>query len=274
MITDTDSLLHYDVEEFGKAGFVVPNPGNDPVTMNETIHDLVSIIGQQILAMNSTADRDMHTPPDISLIRDLHKAFVRIRHIVSTRVVQNGEDAFRSEHNSPEEKVFLVFPTPYMKTRNRWIKRYTSLMLCLCSELMQHTESRREFDISPRVAKVVKGYMDRMYYDIATDLFNKPKEAAKADSFLLTEEDFAAWNWDEWMVDTEHIQPVVHSRFVFTEDQLAVLTAGIPATRLPMLKPIAGSGRQGGDSGIPNDETDPAADGDPTQTQVTTSWGV
>lgn len=241
MVRTTDSILHYNVNDFGRAGFAVPNPGNDKVTLNETIGDLVSMIGKQILSINTRADRDLPTPPTINSIRDLHKLYLRARQIVSTRTVEVHEDSYEADHVSPEAQPFLVFPTPYRYVRNRWLKRYTQLMLGLCSDLMQHSENRREFDISPNVAGVVRRAMDRMYYDIATDLFQKTKEEAKKPEFLLTDADFSSWNWTTWYVDTERIETVVHSEWVFTEDDLHVLAQGIPATHLPKLDPFPGT---------------------------------
>lgn len=241
MARTTDSILHYSVGDFGRAGFAVPNPGNDKVTLNETIGDLVSMIGKQILSINTRADRDLPTPPSINTVRDLHKLYLRARQIVSTRTVEVSEMSFEADHVSPEAQPFLVFPTPYREIRNRWLKRYTQLMLTLCSNLMQHSENRREFDISPKVAKVVKDTMDRMYYDIATDLFQKSKADAKKPDFILTESDFNSWDWTSWYVDTERIETVVHSEWVFTEDDLDILARGIPATHLPKLEPFPGT---------------------------------
>jgi len=237
----SDSILHYNVGDFGRAGFAVPNPGNDTVTLNETIGDLVSMIGKQMLSINTRADRDLTTPPSINTVRDLHRLYLRARQIVSARTVEVSELSFEADHVSPESQPFLIFPCPYRDIRNRWLKRYTQLMLTLCSNLMQHSENRREFDISPKVAKVVKDSMDRMYYDIATDLFQKSKADAKKPEFILTEADFAAWDWTEWYVDTERIETVVHSEWVFTEDDLDILARGIPATHLPKLEPFPGT---------------------------------
>jgi hypothetical protein len=106
---------------------------------------------------------------------------------------------------------------------------------------MQHSQNRREFDINPRVMKMVRGYMNRMYYDMATTLFRKTKAEAKADGFILQEADFDTWDWDTWFVDTERIETVVHSRYVFTEDQKKSLAQGIPAATLPHLEPFPGT---------------------------------
>lgn len=240
-MASSDSILAYSVGRFGAAGFAVPNPGNDRVTLNETIADIVAMVGKQMLAINSRADRDMTTPPSINTVRDLHKLYLRVRQIISTRTVEVSERIFETNHVSPESQPFLVFPTPYLYIRNRWLKRYTQLMLTMISDLMQHTENRREFDISPSVARIVRQYMDRIYYDMATDLFGKDKPTAKAEAFLLTEADFTGWNWIDWYVGTESIETVVHSEWVFTEDDLAVLSQGIAATNLPKLSPFAGT---------------------------------
>lgn len=262
--TNSDSILHYDVEAFGDAGFAIPNPGNDPVTLNATIADVVAMVGKQVLNMNSTADRDLHTPPDIGLLKDLHQLYLNAGHMLSVSVVENNEPVFDSDHNSPDVQHFLIFPTPYRDTRNPWIKRYTRWMLCLISDLMQNTQNRREFDITPKVRDTAKKYMDRMYYDMATMLFRKTKAEAKVPGFILQPADFDTWNWSDWYVDTERIETVVHSRFVFTEDQLLTLAQGIPAAALPPSRPFPGTGNP--------DAADLAGEGSDSNRGLASSW--
>jgi hypothetical protein len=233
MIETTDSILWYNVERFGDAGFAVPNAGNDNTTLNETIHNFVGIIGKNLLNLNRSEDSDLPRPPRITTVLDVHRLYVRMRTLVAARAVPHNEAAHVSTHVSPAEHAFKVFPTPYFRTRNTFMKRWTGIGLQLISELMQHTENRQSTSISVDVGVLIGDYMNLIYFNMATELFNKTREEARDPAFLLTDADFTAYNPSAFWTDTERSEVVPDFDTVFTEDEIRVLAAGIDVSALP-----------------------------------------
>jgi hypothetical protein len=98
---------------------------------------------------------------------------------------------------------------------------------------MQHTENRKEMEISTAFAGQVGQYIKRVYVNMAIELFGKSREAASADGFVLTDADFTAYNPGDFFTQTEMVDTVPRLDRVFTEDRLELLAEGIPITQLP-----------------------------------------
>ena len=124
----TDQPLWYNNGVWGRLGFAVPNFGNDPSSLNSTIHYLVSVIGRNLHNIMLHPDVDMRTPPSINTLTRIHKLVLRSRTILSGRDVEPGELNMESIHASPSKQVFLMFPTPYFKVRNPHLKQYCGLI--------------------------------------------------------------------------------------------------------------------------------------------------
>jgi hypothetical protein len=75
---------------------------------------------------------------------------------------------------------------------------------------------------------------------MATELFGVDPEAAKALDFTLTEQDLQGSDPGKFFTSTEMIDTVPRLDTVPTEDDLAVLTDGIPATMLVGLSKYPG----------------------------------
>jgi hypothetical protein len=128
--------------------------------------------------------------------------------------------------------------------------------------MMQHTENRKPYEISTRFSGVAGQYLHRVYRLMATELFGIDPELAKALDFTLSDEAIKAYDPGKWFTSTEMIDTVSPITMVPTEDDLLLLTDGIPATQLVGLSaypsgiPInngqlagTGSGTQSGSSG-------------------------
>jgi hypothetical protein len=76
-------------------------------------------------------------------------------------------------------------------------------------------------------------YIRRVYVNMAIELFGKPREAANADGFILTDADFSAYNPGDFFTQTEMVDTVPRLDRVFTEDRLELLAEGISVTQLP-----------------------------------------
>jgi hypothetical protein len=232
-ITNTDAILWYNVGVFGEAGYAVPNWSNDVGSLNPQILDWVDLVGRNLFTIMHHEDADPRIPPSINTCKRVHKLYLRGASILAGRAVPPGADNMEVLHARPAGEVFRVYPVPYFRVRNPFLRRWAGLMLVSLAEAMQHTENRKEMEISTSFAGLVGQYLKRVYTNMAIELFGKPREAAMADGFLLTDADLAAYNPGEFFTITEMVDTVPRLDRVFTEDRLEVLSEGIPVTQLP-----------------------------------------
>ncbi|MCA9270838.1 MAG: hypothetical protein KDA41_20300, partial [Planctomycetales bacterium] len=137
--TNTDAILWYNVGEFGDAGYAVPNWGNDYATLNQQIADLVTLIGRNVFAMMHHEDAQLRTPPSINTLMRVHKLYVRIGQVLTGRAVPPGRPNMETDHVTPAGEIFRVFPAPFFKVRNTYMRRWCGLCFTALSEAMQHT---------------------------------------------------------------------------------------------------------------------------------------
>lgn len=228
----SDQVLWYNVGVWGQLGYAVPNFGDDPATLNEGIHYLVDVIGRNLSAIMHHPDVDLRTPPSINTLQRIHKLIMRGRQILSGRDVAPGEPDMESVHTSPAQLEFRAYPVPYFKVRNYWLRQYSGLILNAVSEAMQHTENRKPYEISTRFSGLIGQYLHRVYRLMATELFGVDVEAAKALDFTLTDEQIKAYDPGKYFTSTEMIDTVPPIALVPTEDDLVLLTDGIPVSQL------------------------------------------
>ena len=239
MVT-SDSIRWYNVGKFGEAGYAVPAWGNDVATLNPNIAELTDLIGQSLFALVHQEDADMRTPPSVNTLRTVHQLYVRAGSILTARAVPPGQTEFRTTHVSPAATVFKVYPVPYFRMRNPYIRRWTGLILMLKAEMCQHTENRKTMEITTKFAADVGKYLQRIYYNMSTELFGKTAADASKPGFILQDSDFTAYNPLSVVMPSEAVDVVPPFEYVFTEDQLDVLRQGIPVTMLPPLPTYPG----------------------------------
>lgn len=232
-IVNTDAVLWYDVEEFGKAGYAVPNWSDDIGTLNPTIAELVRLAGQNLFTIMHHEDADLTVPPSVNTLRRVHKLYLRLGSILAGRAIPPGQNNMETEHVRPAGEVFLVYPCPYFNVRNRYMYQWATWLLMMISEMMQHTENRKEIEISTIFAGDVGQYAKRIYTNMAVELFQKTKAEAEADGFALQETDFTSYDPSKFFTSVEMTDTVPRLDRVFTEDRLAILRQGIPVTQLP-----------------------------------------
>jgi len=232
-ITNTDAVLWYNVGIFGEAGYAVPNWSNDVGSLNPQILDWVQLVGRNLFHIMHHEDVDLRTPPSINTCKRIHKLYLRAANILAGRAVPPGENNMEIQHSRPAGEVFRVFPVPYFKVRNPFMRRWAELILVSLAEAMQHTENRKELEISTAFAGQVGQYLRRVYQNLAIELFGKTREEAAADGFKLTDAELAAYNPAAFFTQTEMVDTVPRLDRVFTEDQLELLAEGISVTELP-----------------------------------------
>lgn len=237
MLTNTDAILWYRVGVFGEAGYAVPNWSNDVGSVNPTILDLVNLIGRNLFTIMHHEDVDMRTPPSINTLKRVHKLYMRSKQILASRAVPHNVDQMETIHSRPSGEVFRVYPVPFFKVRNPFMRRWAEWMLmCLC-ECMQDTENRKELEITVNFAGRIGQYPTRVYRNMAVELFGKTAEAVRVPTFELTDADFAAFDPTKFFTSTELVDTVPRLDRVMTEDRLELLAEGIPVTELPQLGP-------------------------------------
>ena len=233
----TDQILWYNNGVWGKLGFACPNFGDDPATINSSIHYLVRVIGRNLQAMMLSQDAHKTTPPSINTLTRVHKLATRARSILAGRAVPPAKPNMEPQHASPAHEIFLIFPTPYFHVRNQFLKEWGGLILMALTEAMQHTENAQAFEISTNFSGLVGQYLHRVYRRMATELFGVPSAEAQALDFTLSDEQLGTYDPGRFFSSTEMIDVVPPIQEIPTEDDLRVLTAGIPATELVGLQP-------------------------------------
>ncbi|HEX3600702.1 MAG TPA: hypothetical protein VHU84_11205 [Lacipirellulaceae bacterium] len=236
-VTNTDAVLWYNVGDFGKAGYAVPNWSNDIGSLNPQILDWTYLVGRNLFHIMHHEDADLRIPPSINTVKRIHKLYVRAANILAGRAVPPGENNMEVIHARPAGEVFRVFPTPFFLVRNQFMRRWSELILMSLAEAMQHTENRKSMEISTAFAGQVGQYIKRVYINMAIELFGKTRAIASVDGFVLTDADFAAYNPGDFFTQTEMVDTVPRLDRVFTEDQLEVLAEGLPVTDLSDLSP-------------------------------------
>lgn len=231
----TDAFLWYNVSGWKDYGLAIPNCSDDTRSQNATIRDLVQTTGRNLQAIMWHADSRLRVPPSINTLTRMHKLCIRARSILVSRMVPSGTPFDESAHSIPAPEDFLVFPVPYFKVRNTWLKMYAGLILTGLSDAMQHTENARPLQVSTIFAGLFGQYVQRVYRMMAIELLQVPLEVANAESFTLTDEMLRAYNPAEWFTQTEMIDTVPPLENWPTEDQLFPITEGIPASSLPEL---------------------------------------
>lgn len=236
-VTNTDAVLWYNVGVFGRIGYGVPNFSNDVGSLNQNILDLVDMTGRNLFAIMHHEDVDLRTPPSINTLRRIHKLYMRSVQILAGRAVPPGTNNLETAHFNPGGEMFRVYPVPYFRVRNQYLKRWAGLIMMAMAEAMQHTENRKAVEISTTFAGQIGQYYTRVYQNMAIELFGKTRELATVPGFILTEVELAEYDPTKFFTGTELVDTVPPLNNVLTEDRLGVLSDGINTTDLPQLQP-------------------------------------
>lgn len=228
----TDEPLWYAVGVWGELGYAVPNFGNDFNTINGNIAYLVDAIGRNLSGVMHHSDADLRTPPSINTLQRVHKLILRGRSILSSRAMGPAQPRMEAVHATPAAEDFMIFPVPYFRVRNRWLKEWCGLVLASLSEAMQHTENRVEHDISTAFAGLVGQYLQRILVRLATELLGVPRAEAEKPDFAIADAVWATYDPSKFFTSTELIDTNRAPYLIPTEDDLETLTNGIPASML------------------------------------------
>ncbi len=227
-----DAALWYNENGWDKLGLAVPNWSDDQQSQNTNIIYLTNVMGRNLQGIMFNDDARLTTPPSLNTLTRVHKLCIRARDIMHARAVPENELDMESAHANPAPEVFKVYPVPYFKVRNQWMKDWCGLMLMSLTEAMQHQENLKAMEISTRFAGLIGQYVQRVYRQMSVELLQIPLADAKVGDFTLTEEQLSAYAPSKFFTSTEMIDTVPPIEDEPTEDMLAPITAGIPVTML------------------------------------------
>jgi hypothetical protein len=228
----TDQILWYNNGVWGRLGYAVPNFGNDPTSLNSSIAYLVDAIGRNLFGIMQHPDASLRVPPSLNTLTRVHKLCIRARSILAGRDVASGQPKFEPLHATPAPEDFMIYPTPYFKVRNRWLKEYAGLAIMAMTEAMQHTENRVPVDFTQQFSGLVGQYIARIYRLMNMELLAIPEADATKPDFTLTDAQLAAYAPEKFFTSSEMVDTVPPLADVPTEDDLDVLSQGIPASQL------------------------------------------
>lgn len=237
MQTETDAVLWYNVGEFGAAGYGVPNWSDDVGSLNPNIIDLVGLIGRNLFHIMHHEDVNLRTPPSINTLTRIHRLYVRCGQVLTGRAIPFNRPNLETPHSSPAGEIFRVYPVPYFKVANPYLKRWATWILMALADAMQHTENAKSVEISVSFASDVGKYLDRVYQNMAIEMFGKVVDDVIKPGFLLTDADLSTYDPSKFFTRTEMVDVVPRLDRIFTEDKIGHLSEGIPVTQLPPLAP-------------------------------------
>src|SRR6185295_13315976 len=107
------------------------------------------------------------TPPCWPPRCSICQLYLRAAAILARRAVPPGDNNMEVEHVRAAGEEFRVYPVPYFKVRNPFLRRWAGLVLVSLAEAMQHTENRKEMEISTIFAGQVGQYIRRVYVNMA-----------------------------------------------------------------------------------------------------------
>ncbi len=232
-----DAFLWYNVGDWAKYGLAVPNYGDDTHSQNGTIRYLTNVIGRNLQLVMYSPDAKRTAPPTIKTLTRVHMLCNRAREILDARAVPENVPSIEPTHALPAPEAFKVFPVPYFLVPNPWLKQYCEMVLLSLTDAMQDTDNSRPIEISQRFAGQVGQYIQRVYKLMAVELFGVPAADAGRPDFKLSDEQLASYDPFKKITSTEALDRVPSLTEWPTEDDLSVLTSGIPVTELPVLGP-------------------------------------
>lgn len=239
---NTDAFLWYNVGQWQDYGLALPNWSDDNKSQNGAIRDLVQTVGRNLSAIMWHTDARLSTPPSINTLSRVHRLCIRARANLANSQVGPATPFMEPAHALPAPEEFVLFPVPYFKVRNAWMKRWCSLALLSLTEAMQHQDNARPLEFSIAFSGLIGQYIQRIYRDMATTLLMIPRADAEKPDFTLTEAQLASYDPTKWFTPTELIDTVPDLQTWPTEDRLKVLTDGIPISYLPNIGPYPESG--------------------------------
>lgn len=227
---DTDEVLWYDNDKWGRAGYAVANPGGKTWTNNSVIYQLVQLLGRNLFELTHREDVKFYGAPHKQYWFDLHQLIITARKRLRDRMrAPNDSNGLVPEHVTPVPQIYLVYPVPYFGERIRQpdVREYTQLALMCLSEMMQHSDNEKSSYVTDHFAGQVGKYLQEILALFATKYFKKTREEAYAPDFALKDEDFKAYDPSTVMTSVEMTEERPPVQWWPTENDLSQIR-GLP----------------------------------------------
>lgn len=227
---DTDEVLWYDNEKWGRAGYAIPNPAGKTWTNNSVIYQLVQLVGRNLFELAHREDVKFYTAPHKQFWFDLHQLIITARKRLRDRMRDEADsNGLVTQHVTPVPQVFIVYPVPYFGERIRQpdVREYTQLTLMLLSEMMQHSDNERVTHVTPTFVAKSGEYLREILALFATKYFGKSREVAYAIDFALADEDFQTYKPSTVMTSVEMTEERPPLQWWPTENDLSQIR-GLP----------------------------------------------
>ena len=232
-----DAILWYNVGQWADYGFGVPNWSDDIDSNNGSIRDLVQRTGRAMQIVMFGVDAKLSAPPRIDTLKQIHMMCTRARTLLQTGAVPANQSMLRTQHAAPTPQDHLVFPVPFFKVRNTYMKSWCELALTALTEAMQHSDNVRPFDFTMEFAGQIGQYFQRIYRDMAVLLLGIPIADASKPDFTITDAMWQSYDPSKVVPSHEMLDTSPQDLNFPTEDALRVITNGIPTSFLGNLPP-------------------------------------
>lgn len=238
----SDAFLWYNVPGWADHGLAVPNYSVHGQSQNSAIRLLTSMIGRNLQAIMFHQDSRLSKPPSIATCANIAQMCERARTMMAAKAKPSNEGPLQTPHTSPAPVDFLIYPAPFFKVRNPWLKSWAEMAMYALTDAMQHTENAIAIDYSTVFAADIGKYIQRIYSELAIEMFNVPAAEARMPDFTLKQSHYAAFAPEKFVTSLEMVDTVPNLVRWPTEDALQVLAAGIPTSSMPVLPTWPGAG--------------------------------
>ncbi len=245
-----DALLWYCPPGFADMGLAIPNWGANDRTLNSEILEVADLIGRSTQAILLDPDAMVSSPPRLNTVLNVcsmcERAFTLITGHMTAEGV--GVTSINPQHTQ-DWQPFRVYPTPYARVVNGFLKKYAGLALNAQTELMKHGDNARPLFLSQALAGQVIQYISLIYTRVSTDLLGVQTLPMKADGsgvpqfdpadprspqFRLTPAQKAAYSPSKIFTSIEQTAVAPSPVQVPNEIQLLPITQGQAVPDLPI----------------------------------------
>lgn len=238
-----DSALLYQNGRWGAAGYAVPNPGGKLFCMNETVWSTVDMLGRGLFEIMHREDRRFIKPLTKDIVWDIYALITAADKRVQDVAVLPNQLELRSEHATPVQKAFTLYPVPFFgdACKNMDLRRYASCALSCLTECMQHSEADKSNEITWQgFGVMMRKHLFKIKFNIVTkyfgysrtDLYWPSTDQANPNQpkwdFALTIDDWRNYGNKIVSVSFETTEERVDPGWVATENDLRAIR-GIPA---------------------------------------------
>lgn len=231
-IFGSDRPLLYNVTPWAQLGFAVPNFGDNIGTMSTPIWNLAKEIARIQLFVMTHVDAQRSQFPSRNTVERICKLCNRVQTVLGSRMRLPSDVRLESNHASVNPRPWSIHPVPYFVSdiiKNHWMAEYNELCMIALTNIYQHSDNNLPLTITQQFATDIYAYFREIRRLIGTELLMLDVEQVMGDSFVFTDEHYAAYDPSRYVINTEAIQTpgAIFSRP--TEDDLRPLHQGIPA---------------------------------------------